>query len=54
MVFHPAWGYFAESYGLKQIPIEIQGKEPRPFALRHLIEQAKDLGIKVIFAQSQF
>jgi zinc transport system substrate-binding protein len=28
MVFHPAWGYFAHAYGLKQVPIEIEGKSP--------------------------
>ena len=29
MVFHPAWGYFADTYGLKQIPEEIEGKNPK-------------------------
>jgi zinc transport system substrate-binding protein len=29
MVFHPAWGYFAESYGLEQAPVEAGGKEPK-------------------------
>lgn len=28
MVFHPPWGYFAETYGLTQVPIEHEGKEP--------------------------
>jgi zinc transport system substrate-binding protein len=28
MVYHPAWGYFADTYGLEQIPIEVEGKEP--------------------------
>ena len=27
MVFHPAWGYFAATYGLVQVPIEREGKE---------------------------
>jgi zinc transport system substrate-binding protein len=27
MVFHPSWGYFAQAYGLKQVPIEIEGKD---------------------------
>jgi zinc transport system substrate-binding protein len=26
MVFHPAWGYFAQAYGLQQVPIEIEEK----------------------------
>src|SRR5208337_3095250 len=26
MVFHPAWGYFADAYGLHQVPVEVEGK----------------------------
>lgn len=54
MVFHPAWGYFASAYGLEQLPIEIEGKEPSPQALARLIDRAKAEGIRVIFVQKQF
>ncbi|MBL0715650.1 MAG: zinc ABC transporter substrate-binding protein [Desulfosarcina sp.] len=54
MVFHPAWGYFAQAYGLKQAPIEIEGKAPKPAQLQALIEQARAKGVKVIFVQPQF
>lgn len=54
MVFHPAWGYFADTYGLVQIPIETEGKEPGARALAALIEQAKREGVKAIFVQPQF
>lgn len=54
MVYHPSWGYFARDYGLKQIPIEIEGKEPKPAQLAKLIEHAKEHGIQVIFVQPQF
>jgi zinc transport system substrate-binding protein len=54
MVFHPSWGYFAHTYGLKQVPIEIEGKDPKPAQLRELIEHARESGIKVIFVQPQF
>lgn len=54
MVFHPAWGYFAHEYGLKQVPIEIEGKDPKPAQLKELIEHAKAEDIKVIFVQPQF
>ncbi len=54
MVFHPAWGYFAHAYGLKQVPIEIEGKEPKPAQLKELIAHAKENNIKVIFVQPQF
>jgi zinc transport system substrate-binding protein len=54
MTFHPAWGYFADTYGLRQIPIESEGKEPGPRTLLHVIEEAKRLRIKVIFVEPQF
>lgn len=54
LVFHPSWGYFAETYGLEQIPIEFEGKDPKPAALRALIEEARSSGIKVVFVQPQF
>ncbi len=54
IVFHPAWGYFANTYGLEQIPVETEGKTPKPAELGHLIKHAKEHGIKVIFVQPQF
>ena len=54
MVFHTSWGTFADTYGLHQVPIEIEGKSPKPAQLKQLIEQARASRIKVIFAQPQF
>jgi zinc transport system substrate-binding protein len=54
LVFHPAWGYFADAYGLKQIAIEAGGKEPGARALAELIARSKKEGIRVIFIQEQF
>jgi zinc transport system substrate-binding protein len=54
MVYHPAWGYFARTYGLKQLPVETHGKEPSPKELLQLISQAKKIGLKTIFVQPQF
>jgi zinc transport system substrate-binding protein len=54
MVFHPAWGYFAKAYDLVQVPIEVEGKEPKPAQLKELIQLAKKEKITVIFAQPQF
>jgi zinc transport system substrate-binding protein len=54
MVYHPAWGYFADTYGLIQIPIEREGKEPGPRALVALIDQARRDGVRVVFVQPQF
>jgi len=54
MVFHPAWGYFAKAYDLVQVPIEVEGKEPKPAQLKELIRFAKQERITVIFVQPQF
>ena len=54
MVLHPSWGYFADAYGLKQFPIEIEGKDPKPAQLQTLIRHAREHGIKVVFVQPQF
>ncbi len=54
VVFHPAWGYFARDFDLEQIPIEVGGQEPSAQELAHLIEQAKEEGIQIIFAQPEF
>ncbi len=54
MVFHPSWGYFAKTYGLKQVPIEVEGKSPKPAQLMELVQYAKKHDIKVVFVQPQF
>ncbi len=54
MVFHPAWGYLTDRYGLRQIPIELEGKEPGPQELAKIIEIGKKHDIRVVFIQSQF
>lgn len=54
MVFHPSWGYFAHAYGLQQVPVEVEGKEPKPAQLKKLIQHARENGIKVVFVQPQF
>jgi zinc transport system substrate-binding protein len=54
MVFHPAWGYFADAYGLVQVPIELEGKEPKPAQLQELIAIARRHDIRVVFVQPQF
>ena len=54
MAFHPAWGYFAEEYGLRQIPIQSHGKEPGAQSLVRLIDLAKEQRVRVIVVQAQF
>jgi zinc transport system substrate-binding protein len=54
IVLHPSWGYFAEAYGLVQVPIEIEGKDAKPAQLRRLIRHAREHGIRTVFVQPQF
>ncbi len=54
LIFHPAWGYFADTYGLEQIAVEKGGKEPGAKSLSILIGQARREQVKVIFIQPQF
>ncbi len=53
-VFHPAFGYFGDAYGLKQIPVELEGKEPTGRQLARLIELAKKDRVRIIFVQPEF
>jgi zinc transport system substrate-binding protein len=53
-VFHPAFGYFADAYGLRQEAVEAGGKVPTPRQLLALIKRGKADGVKIIFIQPQF
>jgi zinc transport system substrate-binding protein len=53
-VFHPAFGYFAEAYGLQQQAVETGGKSPSLKDIANLIARAKAEKVRVIFVQPQF
>jgi len=53
IVFHPAFGYLADDYGLTMHSLEEEGKEATPGRLIKLIDYAKEEGIKVIFYQAE-
>ncbi|MFP3872705.1 MAG: metal ABC transporter solute-binding protein, Zn/Mn family [Candidatus Aenigmatarchaeota archaeon] len=54
LIYHPSLGYFADEYGLKQIAVEAEGKEPGPKDIEKIIEEAKEEGILVVFISPQF
>jgi zinc transport system substrate-binding protein len=54
MVFHPSWGYFAKAYDLVQVPVEVEGKKPKPRELVMLIKEAQAKKIRAIFTQPEF
>jgi zinc transport system substrate-binding protein len=53
-VYHPAFGYFLDEFGIIQEAVETGGKEPTPRALNSLIERAKKEKAAAIFVQAQF
>lgn len=54
IIYHPALSYFARDYGLRQIAIEDNGKEPSPTHLKGLIDLCRQLQVHVIFVQPEF
>lgn len=54
IIYHPALTYFAEEFGLVQLCIEMDGKEPSPAQLEQLVTTAKEHHTKVVFIQQEF
>lgn len=54
LIYHPALTYFARDYGLTQISIEDDGKEPSPTHLQTLIRNCRRDKVNVIFVQQEF
>jgi len=53
-VYHPAWRYFADYYGLEEIAIEKDGKHPKANDLKDFLEIAKSKGANCIFFDPHF
>lgn len=53
MAYHPAWGYYANEYGLEQISVEVEGKEPSIKSIRNAVETAGKHNIRVIFTSPE-
>jgi zinc transport system substrate-binding protein len=53
-VFHPGFAYFADAYGLKEVPVQVGGQTPSPKQLRELIDLAKRERVKTVFIQPEF
>ncbi len=54
MIYHPNLAYLANDYGLEEIPVEFEGKEPTPSRLRELIDRSRKDHIKTIFVQKEY
>ena len=49
LIYHPALGYLARQYGLKQLSVEHDGKEPSAAYMQQLITLCCAEGVKVVF-----
>ncbi len=54
LIYHPALTYYARAYGIEQLAIEQEGKEPSARRLAELIDRGRKDGIRQVFYQSQF
>ncbi len=54
IVLHPAWIYFASDYGLEQIAIEVEEKEPGPRYLAEIVNHARENNITTVFVEPQY
>ena len=54
LIFHPALAYYARQFNLKQIPLELDGKEPSPRHMKDIIDLAREQNIRIVFIQKEF
>jgi zinc transport system substrate-binding protein len=54
MVYHPAWGYFADDYGIRQLAVEVEGKPVSAAHIRRMVDIAREKGIRAILVQKGF
>ncbi len=54
LIYHPALTYYARAYGLRQVAVEEDGKEPSAKRLAALIDSARRDGVRTVFYQVQF
>lgn len=51
VIRHPSLSYFAKDYGLRQLSLETEGKEPSPGQMRERLDSIKKAGAKVFFIE---
>ena len=54
LVSHPAFGYFCQEFGLKQLSIECEGKDPLPKHIESILKESVECGVKEVFTQAQY
>lgn len=54
IIYHPALTYFAKEYGLHQLAVEEDGREPSAASLAKVIDEAKAEGVRLMLVQQEF
>jgi zinc transport system substrate-binding protein len=54
LVYHPALGYFARDYGLNQIAVEQDGKNPTVANMRKIVDLARREDLRDVLIQMEF
>lgn len=54
LVSHPAFAYFCQDYGLVQLSVEMEGKEPLPQQVTHLLEEARRHQVATVILEPQY
>lgn len=54
MIYHPNLAYVARDYGLEEIAVEYEGKEPPPSRIKELIDRARKDNLKIVFVQKEY
>jgi zinc transport system substrate-binding protein len=54
LVLHSSWGYFSRDFGLEQIVVHMNGKEPSAKDMARIIQIAKQKNIQFIITSKQF
>lgn len=52
LTFHQSWAYYAHNYALREVSVELEGREPGPRSMAMLTDFAKKNNVRVIVADS--
>lgn len=53
LLSHPSLGYYCKRYGLHQLSVECEGKEPLPQQVARIVQEAQENHVKVIYISPQ-
>lgn len=54
LIFHPAFGYFAQEYNLTMLGAMVSDEEPSPQRMALLVDTARQHNISVVFLEPQY